>query len=643
MLLCDDCNKGYHMYCLSPPLFSIPEGEWYCIYCRQSESSDEERVDMFLQNELDMLEENIRQSGIPARRLRVQRMEVPRILRTRQNERIRAAILRHSVTVNATERKVNRTRTKTTKKNRKRRSRKGGKRSYIVEYDVKNNFNEKFVVKTASRIIQRRRKCKKSKSKISKGNYLTASQRLAEQFGVRSGNESRSYFAKLNSASFSIFGNKNDLGYFPDSDTDNLNSEGMIADINLEGGLQSSLRVASYHHYTPRICKGLSHVRLNNTFDNRCREFNNGDILSNILDLQEHWHNRNSIWDNVQVNQDGSLNILNSILTKANEDNTNNGIHVRIEEKNDRKCLTEIDNSPENGSGVFDQNNKSQAPLPDNVIQAPMFSGGSDDHNSFHSNSRNDDRGSGNYNNQYGDNTNSNYCNNSSQNNESCSNYSYGSSEGNNRSNIGQQSFNLESQSFFYNVNLPPATNPNRNNNPRQPFTPFPLRFNPRNQRLNNPPIMESMNSNSEARNRTAIHHCPDPNSVNLRTVPQQISSNLPSMNDGNELFADLPPPVRGTVFPPSLSSSSIVLSVPPPPTPPVPPVPVMSTTLSSYAFPVFNSGHLKSVDDLTTENSNCPNFSVYSQESQEVAKLATSADIENAIETEKPECKVCY
>ena len=33
MLLCDGCNKGYHMYCLNPPLKSIPEGDWFCLNC----------------------------------------------------------------------------------------------------------------------------------------------------------------------------------------------------------------------------------------------------------------------------------------------------------------------------------------------------------------------------------------------------------------------------------------------------------------------------------------------------------------------------------------------------------------------------------------------------------------------------------
>ncbi|XP_076272722.1 double PHD fingers d4 isoform X2 [Rhynchophorus ferrugineus] len=33
LLFCDDCDRGYHMYCLSPPLLNPPEGSWACKLC----------------------------------------------------------------------------------------------------------------------------------------------------------------------------------------------------------------------------------------------------------------------------------------------------------------------------------------------------------------------------------------------------------------------------------------------------------------------------------------------------------------------------------------------------------------------------------------------------------------------------------
>ncbi|KAK4260587.1 hypothetical protein QN277_003682 [Acacia crassicarpa] len=37
MLLCDRCDKGWHIYCLSPPLKQIPRGNWYCFNCLNSD------------------------------------------------------------------------------------------------------------------------------------------------------------------------------------------------------------------------------------------------------------------------------------------------------------------------------------------------------------------------------------------------------------------------------------------------------------------------------------------------------------------------------------------------------------------------------------------------------------------------------
>ena len=34
MLLCDTCNKGFHLRCLQPPLTSVPDGDWFCPRCR---------------------------------------------------------------------------------------------------------------------------------------------------------------------------------------------------------------------------------------------------------------------------------------------------------------------------------------------------------------------------------------------------------------------------------------------------------------------------------------------------------------------------------------------------------------------------------------------------------------------------------
>lgn len=33
LLLCDGCDDSYHIFCLIPPLFEVPKGDWRCPKC----------------------------------------------------------------------------------------------------------------------------------------------------------------------------------------------------------------------------------------------------------------------------------------------------------------------------------------------------------------------------------------------------------------------------------------------------------------------------------------------------------------------------------------------------------------------------------------------------------------------------------
>ncbi|TMW42425.1 hypothetical protein DOY81_012494, partial [Sarcophaga bullata] len=66
ILLCDRCDKGYHCSCLSPVLFYIPEGDWYCPPCQQ------EQLIIALENQLkefDNLVENKKKQDEEDKRL----------------------------------------------------------------------------------------------------------------------------------------------------------------------------------------------------------------------------------------------------------------------------------------------------------------------------------------------------------------------------------------------------------------------------------------------------------------------------------------------------------------------------------------------------------------------------------------------
>lgn len=40
ILLCDDCDRGFHLKCLDPPLEEVPSGHWICDACIVSTGAD---------------------------------------------------------------------------------------------------------------------------------------------------------------------------------------------------------------------------------------------------------------------------------------------------------------------------------------------------------------------------------------------------------------------------------------------------------------------------------------------------------------------------------------------------------------------------------------------------------------------------
>ncbi|XP_059059747.1 E3 ubiquitin-protein ligase UHRF1-like [Achroia grisella] len=39
IVMCDECNGGYHMICLTPPMTELPEEDWYCPSCKRDNTS----------------------------------------------------------------------------------------------------------------------------------------------------------------------------------------------------------------------------------------------------------------------------------------------------------------------------------------------------------------------------------------------------------------------------------------------------------------------------------------------------------------------------------------------------------------------------------------------------------------------------
>ncbi|XP_015440228.1 PREDICTED: serine/arginine repetitive matrix protein 2 isoform X2 [Dufourea novaeangliae] len=98
MLLCDGCDCGYHLECLTPPMNEVPMEEWFCPECSQNSQNDAEAVEIDLDEISDLMEE-ARRLGVSYGRTRAGMPQdaQPRIVpRTRHTERVRATIRRRN-------------------------------------------------------------------------------------------------------------------------------------------------------------------------------------------------------------------------------------------------------------------------------------------------------------------------------------------------------------------------------------------------------------------------------------------------------------------------------------------------------------------------------------------------------------------
>ncbi|XP_037018932.2 PHD and RING finger domain-containing protein 1 isoform X2 [Artibeus jamaicensis] len=93
LLLCDSCDAGYHMECLDPPLQEVPVDEWFCPECAvPGAAAPPTDTDSVTEEEVSLLLVDV----VPTpSRLRPRSGRTRAIARTRQSERVRAAVDRN--------------------------------------------------------------------------------------------------------------------------------------------------------------------------------------------------------------------------------------------------------------------------------------------------------------------------------------------------------------------------------------------------------------------------------------------------------------------------------------------------------------------------------------------------------------------
>ncbi|XP_053684264.1 PHD and RING finger domain-containing protein 1 [Sabethes cyaneus] len=304
MLLCDSCNLGYHMECLDPPLEEIPSGSWYCDCCFASASDEDDEEVQDLLNDLNEI------GGIRQTRLRDRIHSPPRIVRTRQSERIRTAILsrtatsvrlsvvqdaeqpgpstRRSAAANtATDARVAPART--LRKRRKHRTRRKILRMIISEYDV-NNDDEKFalkkkkIYKTLKKLSKKRSKRKANKSTRRRNNAAGLTSGLTAD-----GSELQTQRFSTGIPTLKLFGGANDLEYFSADDEDTeVDGETSLGGRG-ETAVQSSIRAT--------LRNPLGRRRALKSGFEASSSSGPVDLLGSIMEDQKRWHSKNGLGD----------------------------------------------------------------------------------------------------------------------------------------------------------------------------------------------------------------------------------------------------------------------------------------------------------------------------------------------------------
>ncbi|XP_043083476.1 PHD and RING finger domain-containing protein 1 isoform X2 [Puntigrus tetrazona] len=318
LLLCDGCDAGYHMECLTPPLDAVPVEEWFCPECIASNrTSGSEQIS---EDESSSLPTTSRPRSRPTRA----------IARTQHSERVRATVNRRRITqlaprymmqstwldetINAVVAGLNtavyvRDLTPRSKTRRRRRT--------VKRRKTKSKSSATSGGKTNTGVKRRKRKVRKSKSrrKLIPKRETNSRGRLARSLGInkpKSGSVIPSVYrpseyslgsmrAEIGAASLSVYGDPFDLDPFDDREDEiEVPTPASVLDAKRRGLSRSALR--SHQPVARPISTGLS--RRGASVPQVAEEAPVSDLLGSILNGQSMLLMDSS---DVVINRDGSL------------------------------------------------------------------------------------------------------------------------------------------------------------------------------------------------------------------------------------------------------------------------------------------------------------------------------------------------
>ncbi|XP_050348273.1 PHD and RING finger domain-containing protein 1 isoform X2 [Nymphalis io] len=339
MLLCDGCDLGYHMQCLSPPLAEVPADQWLCPNCYVSLNGESNLLEDINLSEVEDLLEGVVDIDLPLG---------PRSVLLRQQRNVRrssrnagrfdqpstsnaghtnsnnlnelSVTSRGSTSLQRSSRSTNRRQGITKRRKYKRRRTK----TVIIEYEVQENG--KFpITKRVKKKVKKRRVKKRQPRTAARRSHVRASVRAklatlntAQRADiVQASNATRNNLSvrrqRAGIPSLSLYGNPHELDYF--SDEDNAISE------------EASTAVAT--RSTSNILSAYRQARRKMIMVPSPPHASSApDILSNILESQTLLHSKKSI---ISISVDGNVDYkLQS--RKENHDKNND-----VESKNEGK------------------------------------------------------------------------------------------------------------------------------------------------------------------------------------------------------------------------------------------------------------------------------------------------------------------
>ncbi|XP_069821575.1 PHD and RING finger domain-containing protein 1 [Dendropsophus ebraccatus] len=321
LLLCDGCDAGYHMECLTPPINAVPVDEWFCPECAANNQPDDDAVS---EGEVTSLLADV----VPTTsRLRTNVVRTRAIARTRQSERVRASVNRIRTTARSSQ-NVPRyllsslldetieavvaglntavyQRNLTPRTTTVRRRRKTGKKTG----QSKVSKGSRGVRKRRRRRVKRRKVRKLTNRRVS-----TSHCRIARSLGIRSPPRGSSLpriqrvpeqtldsmRQDIGAATFSVFGNPNDLDPFDSQDDQNSNSS---SPLTAKRRVLSRSALRSHRPVARPISVGLSRGRVSTPGSVAVAE-PVPDLLGSILSGQSMLMMKSS---DIVISRDGSL------------------------------------------------------------------------------------------------------------------------------------------------------------------------------------------------------------------------------------------------------------------------------------------------------------------------------------------------